>query len=66
MFVLSARALTASVATSEALAQTPPMGWNSFDSYGVYLHEQAALGNARCVEGPVPTLKQLPLLWIHG
>ncbi len=20
-------------------AQKPPMGWNSFDSYGVYLHE---------------------------
>lgn len=45
MFVLSARALTASAATSEELAQTPPMGWNSFDSYGVYLHEQAALAN---------------------
>ena len=45
MFVLSARALTASAATSEALAQSPPMGWNSFDSYGVYLHEQAALAN---------------------
>ena len=45
MFVLSVRALTASAATSEALAQTPPMGWNSFDSYGVYLHEQAALAN---------------------
>ena len=44
-FVLSARALTASVDTSEALAQTPPMGWNSFDSYGVYLHEQAAFAN---------------------
>lgn len=27
------------------LAQTPPMGWNSFDSYGVYLHEAAALAN---------------------
>lgn len=24
---------------------TPPMGWNSFDSYGVYLHEKAALDN---------------------
>jgi hypothetical protein len=23
----------------------PPMGWNSFDSYGVYLHEQAAFDN---------------------
>ncbi len=27
------------------LAQTPPMGWNSFDSYGVYLHEKAAFQN---------------------
>ncbi|MEC7280517.1 MAG: glycoside hydrolase family 27 protein, partial [Verrucomicrobiota bacterium] len=45
MFLLSARALIASAATNEALAQTPPMGWNSFDSYGVYLHEQAALAN---------------------
>ncbi len=27
------------------LAQTPPLGWNSFDSYGVYLHEQAAMAN---------------------
>jgi len=30
---------------SEKLALTPPMGWNSFDSYGVYLHEKAALAN---------------------
>ena len=45
ILVVSVRALTASAATSEALAQTPPMGWNSFDSYGVYLHEQAALAN---------------------
>src|SRR6056297_827116 len=29
----------------EPLAQTPPLGWNSFDSYGVYLHEEAALAN---------------------
>lgn len=29
----------------EKLAQTPPMGWNSFDSYGVYLHEEAAMAN---------------------
>lgn len=28
-----------------AEAPTPPMGWNSFDSYGVYLHENAALAN---------------------
>lgn len=30
---------------SQELAQTPPMGWNSFDSYGVYLYEEAALAN---------------------
>lgn len=30
---------------TELLAQTPPMGWNSFDSYGVYLHEEAAMAN---------------------
>jgi len=29
----------------EVLAKTPPMGWNSFDSYGVYLHEKAAMAN---------------------
>ena len=27
------------------LAETPPMGWNSFDSYLTYLPEQAALQN---------------------
>ena len=32
-------------ATAAQLASTPPMGWNSFDSYGVYLHEKAALAN---------------------
>lgn len=31
--------------TTKPLAQTPPMGWNSFDSYGVYLHEKAAMAN---------------------
>lgn len=27
------------------LAASPPMGWNSFDSYGVYLDEASALAN---------------------
>lgn len=27
------------------IALTPPLGWNSFDSYGVYLHEEAAMAN---------------------
>ena len=31
--------------STNKLAQTPPMGWNSFDSYGVYLHEKAAFEN---------------------
>lgn len=30
---------------SKNLSQKPPMGWNSFDSYGVYLHEKAAMEN---------------------
>lgn len=32
-------------ADSVSLAQAPPMGWNSFDSYGVYLYEEAAYKN---------------------
>lgn len=34
-----------SLKESAQLANTPPMGWNSFDSYGVYLHEEAAMAN---------------------
>ncbi|MFC2080003.1 glycoside hydrolase family 27 protein [Bacteroidota bacterium] len=29
----------------QIIAEYPPMGWNSFDSYGVYLHEEAAMKN---------------------
>ncbi len=29
----------------EPIAAKPPLGWNSFDSYGVYLHEKAAMEN---------------------
>lgn len=35
--------------TQATLAKTPPMGWNSFDSYGVYLHEKAALENVEAM-----------------
>ncbi len=28
----------------KVLAAKPPLGWNSFDSYGVYLYEEAAFG----------------------
>jgi len=31
------------------LTPAPPMGWNSFDSYGVYLHERAALANVEAM-----------------
>ena len=30
---------------NDKVASTPPMGWNSFDSYGVYLYEDAAISN---------------------
>jgi len=30
---------------NQVLAPNPPLGWNSFDSYGVYLHEDAAMAN---------------------
>ena len=32
-------------AEPKPVAPTPPLGWNSFDSYGVYLHEKAAMEN---------------------
>ena len=32
-------------AAAQVRMSTPPMGWNSFDSYGVYLHEKAAFDN---------------------
>jgi hypothetical protein len=31
------------------LAKSPSMGWNSFDSYGVYLHEKAAMENVEAM-----------------
>lgn len=31
------------------VAARPPMGWNSFDSYGVYLHEKAAFANVEAM-----------------
>lgn len=42
--VLAAHA-TPAMRAAPAPCPTPPMGWNSFDSYGVYLHEKAALAN---------------------
>lgn len=43
-FFIFVAMVTTSV-TAAQLASTPPMGWNSFDSYGVYLHQKAALAN---------------------
>ncbi len=39
--------LVSSIAHAEpkAIAPKPPLGWNSYDSYGVYLHEKAAMEN---------------------
>ncbi|VGO20866.1 glycoside hydrolase family 27 protein [Pontiella sulfatireligans] len=31
----------------DMLAPTPPMGWNSYDSYGTYCHEQACFDNLK-------------------
>lgn len=33
------------VIKNQILAKKPPLGWNSFDSYGVYLHEESAIEN---------------------
>jgi alpha-galactosidase len=40
-------ALVGTIANAEPgpIAPKPPLGWNSFDSYGVYLHEKAAMEN---------------------
>jgi len=38
-------AQTARSPFGKRLATTPPRGWNSFNCYGVYLHEKAALAN---------------------
>ena len=45
VFFLCSRAKMSQNTEESMPAQTPPMGWNSFDSYGVYLHEKAALEN---------------------
>ncbi|MBT7171960.1 MAG: glycoside hydrolase family 27 protein, partial [Phycisphaerales bacterium] len=44
-----AKKLAETPAPAPMLAATPPMGWNSFDSYGVYLHEKAAMENVEAM-----------------
>jgi len=49
---LSACAPTASMSNISSpgrKAAKPPLGWNSLDSYGVYLHEQAAIDNLKAM-----------------
>jgi hypothetical protein len=45
MLFLAGSGCTSNQETQTMLAETPPMGWNSFHSYGVYLHEKAAMEN---------------------
>jgi alpha-galactosidase len=45
VIIFGCNSSTKTISADMSLAQTPPMGWNSFDSYGVYLHEEAALAN---------------------
>lgn len=45
LVILLFNELSAQQTSKPALADTPPMGWNSFQSYGVYLHDKAALAN---------------------
>jgi alpha-galactosidase len=42
-----AHAIEKAKGTSAALAPTPPMGWNSYDSYGGDVNEQQVKANAR-------------------
>nr|WP_321356347.1 glycoside hydrolase family 27 protein [uncultured Draconibacterium sp.] len=43
--ILWATPLLAFTQNAKGLANKPPLGWNSYDSYGVYLHEKAAFEN---------------------
>lgn len=37
------------MSSRDDIIRAPPMGWNSFNSYGVYLHEAAALANVEAL-----------------
>ncbi len=57
VWILAGISLLAGCATAKGpLAPTPPMGWNSYDSYGTYAHEQACFDN---LEVFVKTFKPL-------
>lgn len=45
VLILGCRALLSAENASAGLAPKPPMGWNSYDSYGVYISGDQALAN---------------------
>jgi alpha-galactosidase len=49
LFVFSLKILCIQAQNTVKVAQKPPLGWNSFDSYGVYLYEKAAFDNLRAL-----------------
>jgi hypothetical protein len=47
LFLLCAGSLSGCTPAEPPLAPTPPMGWNSYDAYGTYCHEQACYDNLK-------------------
>jgi alpha-galactosidase len=45
--VLAFAAMAATVAHAQMLAPTPPMGWNSWDAYGLTIDEADLQGQCR-------------------
>ncbi|MEG1748918.1 MAG: glycoside hydrolase family 27 protein [Tannerellaceae bacterium] len=45
LFAITTSLLAVMSIHAQVKLDTPPMGWNSFDSYGVYLHHEAAIKN---------------------
>ena len=44
-------AVAAVAASAEKLAPTPPMGWNSWDAYGLTINEEQFRANAQVLVG---------------
>src|ERR1039457_6131211 len=44
-------AVAAVAASAEKLAPTPPMGWNSWDAYGLTINEEQCRANAQVLVG---------------
>src|ERR1019366_7863036 len=49
--VMLCAALAAVAAPAEKLAPTPPMGWNSWDAYGLTIDEEQFRANAQVLAG---------------